>query len=251
VPSPSFEGPPYVSRMLTLPNGQILWSDATTQLYVYTPDGSPDAAWKPAITDITANADGAYLLTGTQLNGISEGAAYGDDAEMSSNYPIVQLTDAHGRVYDARTFNWSNTGVATGATPVTTEFTLPAGTPTGNYSLTVVANGIASDPVSFTVPPTRRGIGAVPVQVGTPLGPDFTPPAVPETPTFNGPDSPGVVAAASPASVTAADRAAGGPVSEAVRDWTFAKLPLGTALESSESLWNAEAIGGPQTVEVG
>src|SRR5262249_39824721 len=34
------------------------------------------------------------------------------------------------------------------------EFKLPAGLPTGDYSLVVVANGISSDPISFsTVPP--------------------------------------------------------------------------------------------------
>ncbi len=47
------------------------------------------------------------------------------------------------------TSNWSSTGVATGSTPVTTDFTLPAWMPLDTYSLTVVANGISSDPVSF------------------------------------------------------------------------------------------------------
>ena len=55
-----------------------------------------------------------------------------------------------GNVYFARTFNWSSTGVQTGSTPETTDFTLPAGLPLGTYQLTVVANGIASAPVSFT-----------------------------------------------------------------------------------------------------
>ncbi len=40
--------------------------------------------------------------------------------------------------------------MATGSTPVSTDFTLPAGLPLGTYSLTVVANGISSAPVSFT-----------------------------------------------------------------------------------------------------
>ena len=69
---------------------------------------------------------------------------------MDSNYPIVELQSASGLVYFAQTFNWSSTGVATGSTPVSTSFSLPASMPYGTYSLTVVANGIASAPVSFT-----------------------------------------------------------------------------------------------------
>ena len=42
-----------------------------------------------------------FTLTGTQLNGISAGATYGDDAEMDTNYPIIQLKakDGSGKVY--------------------------------------------------------------------------------------------------------------------------------------------------------
>lgn len=151
IDSPNFPGPAYEGRMLMLPSGQVLWSYSNSQLYVYTPDGSPDPSWQPTIAGVTDNGDGTFLLTGTQLNGISEGAAYGDDAEMSSNYPLVRLTDADGLVYYARTFNWSNTGVATGSLSVSTYFTLPTGINPGDYSLQVVANGIASDPVDFLV----------------------------------------------------------------------------------------------------
>lgn len=151
VSSPSFGGPAFVGRMLMLPTGQVLWTNGNNQLYVYTPDGSPDPSWKPTITDVTDNGDGSFLLTGTQLNGISEGAAYGDDAEMSSNYPLVQLADGNGNVWYAPTSYWSNTGVATGDTPVSTYFTLPGGIAPGTYSLSVVVNGIASDLVDFTI----------------------------------------------------------------------------------------------------
>jgi hypothetical protein len=155
--------PPNVSSMLMLPTGQVLWTDGSTRVFVYTPDGAPDPSWKQTVAGITDNGDGSFLLTGTQLNGISEGAAYGDDAEMSSNYPLVRLTDPGGRVFYARTFNWSDTGVATGDALVSTSFTLPAGLDPGTYSLEVVANGIASDPVDFTAgpPPGARGAAAV------------------------------------------------------------------------------------------
>src|SRR5262249_24838387 len=146
-------GPSYTDRMLMLPNGQMLFTTGTSnRVWFYTPSGSPSASWQPTISGLTPNADGTFTLTGTQLNGLSEGASYGDDAEMSSNYPIVRLTDASGHVFYARTFNWSNTGVATGTTPVSTQFALPAGLPNGQYALVVVANGIASAPINFSQP---------------------------------------------------------------------------------------------------
>jgi len=141
--------PSYENNLLILPDGTVLYSlQGSPTYYVYNPGGTPLAAGKPAIASITANGDGSFHLTGTLLNGISEGAAYGDDWQMATNYPIVRLTSGN-KVYYARTYNWSSTGVATGTTPVTTEFTLPANLPPGNYSLVAIANGIASDPVSF------------------------------------------------------------------------------------------------------
>jgi hypothetical protein len=110
------------------------------------------AAGKPTISSIIQNPDGSYHLTGTLLNGISQGAAYGDDEQMDGNYPLVRVTDSSGNVYYERTFNWSSTGVMTGNTPVTTEFTNSASLSPGTYSLVVIANGINSDPFSFTVP---------------------------------------------------------------------------------------------------
>ena len=142
---------PYVMRMLDLPDGSVLFSTSSSQLYVYRPTGAPLAAGKPTINSITANIDGSYHLTGTLLNGISEGAAYGDDAQMDSNYPLVRMTNTlSGIVYYARTFNWNCTSVMTGSRVVATEFALPAALPVGNYNLVAVANGIASDPVAFS-----------------------------------------------------------------------------------------------------
>jgi hypothetical protein len=93
-------------------------------------------------------------LTGTLLNGISEGAAFGDDAQMNSNYPLVRLTNAvSGLVYYARTYNWSSTSVMTGSSLESTHFTMPASAPYGSYSLVVVANGISSDPVEVNYGP--------------------------------------------------------------------------------------------------
>jgi len=83
-------------------------------------------------TTITPNVDGFVPPDGTLLNGISEGAAYGDDWQMNSNYPIVRLTDAAGNVYYARTFTGAAPASMTGTTPETTEFRLPTRPGCGN-----------------------------------------------------------------------------------------------------------------------
>jgi hypothetical protein len=86
-----------------------------------------------------------------RLNGMDAGAAYGDDAEMDENYPIVRLTNGAGIVYYATTSNWSNLGVATGNAVETVTFTLPSTVPAGRYSLVVSGAGVDSFPVALNV----------------------------------------------------------------------------------------------------
>jgi hypothetical protein len=139
---------PVVMRMLDLPTGQVLVSDGTGQPWIYTPAGSPDGTWKPTITSV-ANSGSSFTLTGTQLNGMSEGAYLGDDAQVASNYPIVKLADAATGTFlqYATTHDWSSVGVQTGNLPVSTQFN---GTVSpGTYLLSVSANGISSDNALF------------------------------------------------------------------------------------------------------
>ena len=145
--------PAYGTRFLDLPDGNVLFSDGGNRLYEYNPGGAPLAAGKPTVTNVSPNADGSYQLTGKLLTGISQGAGYGDDCQMDTNYPIVKLTDGSGNVYFCRSYRWSDTGVMEGSTVQATQFRTPANLPGGSYSLQVVTNGIASDPVPF--PPAQ------------------------------------------------------------------------------------------------
>ncbi len=140
-------------NMLLLPTGQVLLGDeSSTNIQVFTPNGGPDDSWRPVITNVAATATaGTYLLVGQRLNGLSEGATYGDDMEQSSNYPILQFTDAGGTFY-AKTFNWSSVGVQTAGDTArqTVNFTLPSGHPlSGITNVTVIANGIPSKTVNL------------------------------------------------------------------------------------------------------
>ena len=103
-------------------------------MYVYTPDGAPQAAWKPTITSVAANGD-HFTLTGTQLTGLSAGDSYSHGAEMDTNYPIVELKSSTGKVYFARTFNWSSTGVPDRQHARGDRFHAAAGFAVGNVSI--------------------------------------------------------------------------------------------------------------------
>src|SRR5450756_1959030 len=150
-PYPQFPGV-YWSRLMLLPSGQVLFSASSNNIQVYTPDGAPQASWKPKVTTVklTSSATDPFgELTGTQLNGLSQANVYGDDCYPATNYPLVQLRNvASSAVTYCRTFGMSTMGVATGATPHQCSFSL-ANVPGGKYELRVVANGIASDPYAL------------------------------------------------------------------------------------------------------
>jgi hypothetical protein len=138
--------------ILPLPNGQALVTGGVTQ--VYAGAGSPDPAWAPTITAVPSSVTrgSSYVISGTQFNGLSQAAAVNDENNAATNYPLVRITNAaSGHVVYARTHGHSSMGVATGSTPVSTNFDVPAGAETGASALSVVANGIASAPVTVTV----------------------------------------------------------------------------------------------------
>jgi hypothetical protein len=157
----TYNSTPFANSMLVLPDGSVLFvgGQNSGSLYIYTPEGTPLAAGRPVINSITENLDGSYHLTGTGLNGISEGAMYGDDEQMACNYPLVRMTNnSSGNVYYARTHNWSSTTVQN-TNLVTTEFSLPPNLPADTYSLVVTAVGNPSAPVFFTNTPPAAPTG--------------------------------------------------------------------------------------------
>ena len=153
----SADYPPYAFQMLDLPDGTVLFvGQGYNQYYIYTPSGPPVASGRPTISAVTQDSC-TFMITGTLFNGISQGASYGDDWQMATNYPIVSIA-AGGRVYYARTTNWNRYAVQTGALPDTAYFTLPWSVPNGNYSLYVSANGISSDGFAFAYTSCTTGI---------------------------------------------------------------------------------------------
>jgi hypothetical protein len=142
--------PAYVTRMLMLPTGQMMFTYGTGDVWIYTPDGTAPKAARPLPLSLHYDGGGVFTLTGKRLTGISAGSSYGDDAESDENYPIVSLADASGAVRYARTYGWDNTGVQQ-RKPSTVKFTLAQGTPAGAHAVTVSGAGVRSDPMCITL----------------------------------------------------------------------------------------------------
>jgi hypothetical protein len=144
----------FYGRMVELPSGQILFTDGSSDVEIYTPAGSYNSAWEPIITNVTGTIThgNTYPIFGARFNGLSQGAMYGDDAQMASNYPLVRIrNNGTGHVFYCKTHGHSTMAVATGNRIVSTNFDVPSGIETGASTLAVVANGIPSPAVNVTV----------------------------------------------------------------------------------------------------
>jgi hypothetical protein len=152
-PAPNASNDPsFYGNMLVLPTGQILFTDFFF-VSVYDPPGTCNPAWAPRIqsapTQVTPS--GSYVISGHGFNGMSQGAAYGDDQQSATNYPLVRITNnATGHVFYSRTHDHSKMAVAFNGL-VSTHFDVPANQELGPSQLVVVANGIPSAPIAVTV----------------------------------------------------------------------------------------------------
>lgn len=143
----------FYGNMLVLPSGQILLTDFSNDIEIYTSTGTYNRAWAPSIkrAPATVSPGSSYVVSGFLFNGLSQGAAYGDDAQAATNYPLVRITNlASGHVFYSRTHDHSSMAVAYGGL-VTTHFDVPPNQETGPSQLVVVANGIPSQPVAVNV----------------------------------------------------------------------------------------------------
>jgi hypothetical protein len=143
----------YYGNMIVLPTGQILFTDTSQSVEVYTPAGTACAGCEPTVTSVAStltHGSKNNVIQGTQLNGLSFGAAYGDDSQNTTNFPLVRITDAAGHVVYCRTHGWPS-AVATKARIVSAQFDVPGTIALGPGTLELVANGIASAGVAVTI----------------------------------------------------------------------------------------------------
>jgi len=148
----------FVGHLITLPTGQIMFTDLSRRVELYTPASGVAANAVPVIqptnnvANVKAIRNGSSnnLIRVANLNGLSQASSYGDDYSPETNYPIIRLKSAAtGNVFYARTHDESTHSIAPG-TIGNTFYDIPT-IPTGLYQLTVVANGISSAPQSIRV----------------------------------------------------------------------------------------------------
>jgi len=135
----------YYGHFLVLPNGQVMFTDFSSDVEVYTPTGS-DYNWKPStiLTSAVLKRGTTVVLQGNKFNGLTQGSAYGDDFQNATNYPIVRFTNAStGHVFYARTHDHNTMAVAYPG-PSYTHVDIPSNMETGFSFLEIIANGVPS-----------------------------------------------------------------------------------------------------------
>jgi hypothetical protein len=135
----------YYGHMLMLPTGQILFTDFSDDVELFTSAGSQYTGWTPTllITNFTMHANTTHKFSGFKFNGATQDNAYGDDFQDATNYPLMRFTStSNGSVYYARTHDHSTMAVGY-VGPTYTQVDIP-NIPQGGYNLQVVVNGIAS-----------------------------------------------------------------------------------------------------------
>jgi hypothetical protein len=150
IPEPQANFCGFQGATLLLPTGEVMLNGQE----VYKTSGSFQNAWRPTITraPISVAAGGSYEIFGTQFNGLSQANAFGDEFQVSTNFPLVRITNTStGHVTYATSYNFSSMGVATGAMIVSAKFDVPKTIDPGTSTLEVVANGIPSQPWLITV----------------------------------------------------------------------------------------------------
>lgn len=143
----------YFGNMLVLPTGQILLTDFSDDIEIYTSTGGPKPEWAPTVVSVsqTLKTGSTYKVTGYLFNGLSQGAFYGDDVQAATNFPLVRIKNMQsGHIQYCRAHHPSTMAVA--STELNwVHFDVPSNLETGASQLEVVANGIASSPVSVTI----------------------------------------------------------------------------------------------------
>ena len=136
----------FQGHLLVLPTGQIMYTDYTNDVEIFTP-AAGNYNWAPSATlfALAYSRGTTFVLGGFKFNGLSQATAYGDDLQNATNYPIVRITNiATGHVFYCRTRGHSTMAVGYPG-PAKTHLDIPANMETGQSYLEVVANGIPSE----------------------------------------------------------------------------------------------------------
>jgi hypothetical protein len=166
----SFADARQIQTATLLPSGEVLVTGGTGEVgflasaELFAPEPGVDSDLKPMLTGVTSLVClGAtqVIATGTNFQGLSESSGGNGGQNSSTNYPLLQIHAVDEKDYYLlsdpvsdpvdHSYGWSNTHfrsvvVASGAVPP------------GSAQARIIANGVASDPISVTVGPRTPAI---------------------------------------------------------------------------------------------
>src|SRR5271167_1194724 len=143
----------YYGHLLVLPTGQVLFTDFSSDVEIYTSPGTPYPGLAPSalLTQAVLARGSSLTLFGFKFNGASQASAYGDDFQDATNYPIVRITNkSTGHVFYCRTHDHNSMAVGYQG-PAYTHLDIPSNVETGASYLEIVANGIASQKYQIAI----------------------------------------------------------------------------------------------------
>ena len=139
-------GPGYTSANVfqtPLPDGTTLVTGAQNlRTYIYRSGGSQLSTNKPNIISLAGFTNGQYTISGTGLNGVTNGANRDDEGQNFTSFPSVAITSGTNTWYGSIT-SLSSMSIAPNA-PVTAQFIMPPSVPHGSVTVTVSASGFQS-----------------------------------------------------------------------------------------------------------
>ena len=141
------------SRLTVIPTGQVAYTYGPHYIWFYNSGTSALQAAAPqilAFSSLVVYPGRTYNLYGKQLNGLSQASMKDDDAQQATNYPLVRVISADGKVRYLFTHGDSYSGITPGVISYT-KVDFPSDLALGKYMMQVVTNGIASNSLSITV----------------------------------------------------------------------------------------------------
>lgn len=127
---------------------------SSKNVYMYMPKGAQNiSSGQPTLSTLTGPARGVYTLTGSRLNGLTNGASDDDEGQNYTSFPVISLSWAGNTKYAVVT-GLSNMSISPTATNTVT-FRLPPGIPQGVFlNVAVTASGLrSSNSLGLIAPP--------------------------------------------------------------------------------------------------
>jgi len=137
---PQFVAPGVIST--PLPDGTVMVAQAGgAQVWIYSPLSPQLTAFgQPTITHVSGPVNGVYTMTGTTLNGLTNGVNMDDENQNFTSFPIVWVSRGSNRWY-CNVTDLTTRSIAPGV-PVTLNFRVPQGIPLGPLTVSVSASGL-------------------------------------------------------------------------------------------------------------